>query len=72
VFACSKNNVGVLRSLETASADPSLSASIHFADARGQSGAQQAQLWQCAVALSKLLTVHLCAFQYNLVPVKWQ
>ena len=46
VFARSKNNVGLLRSLETASADPSLSASIHFADARGQSGAQQARLRQ--------------------------
>jgi len=41
-----QNNVGVLRSLETVSADLSLGASIHSADARGQSGAQQARLRQ--------------------------
>ena len=56
VFARSKNNVCVLCSLETASADPSLSASIHFADARGQSGAQQARLRQrCSGRPSSLL-----------------
>ena len=51
VFARSKN-VGVLCSLETASADPS----IHFADASGQSGAQQARLRQrCSGRPSSLL-----------------
>jgi len=40
MLVCLKNNVGVLRNLETASADPSLGALIYSTDARGQSRAQ--------------------------------